>query len=406
MEEEVDAEHEDARHHGEGRCVVREGRGDEALVLVVLEWAQRDLRGRVDCREAEAAVHDAEEEDAVGVGGLEGDREVSLSVVRHGLAHVRVEHDELELHVVCGEGQPLSVAQFVQVERVRKVVLDAVDERVARDLGLVVQRDGLVGPLGVAEHLVWLRAVLAVVGHVGEAQHAALLEAPARDEVCELGVGEALIVEEPVAEELERAREDEPRVVARLHGRDEPDLAAEAHGPVGSHVLDRVGRVGRGGRRERVEGEDVARVEARADAREGHGPRVLGERGAHDALRGDHVGGGHDGVVDVVVVFDRGHVVHDERALAVELDAALERELALHLGELGASREQHVAALLHEAQQVGLAQAAERLGRREEHQVLELGHAVALQRQRVVAREERQLVPAVCRRQERWLSLL
>jgi len=54
-------------HHGECAGVIRIGRLDEALVLVVAEGSNRDADNRVDIRETLAIIFDLESENSVDV---------------------------------------------------------------------------------------------------------------------------------------------------------------------------------------------------------------------------------------------------------------------------------------------------------------------------------------------------
>jgi len=112
-------EDKNADDHGGAAGVVGISGGYEAVVLRVLERADRHLRGAEEIGVAEAPVLDVELEDAVDVGDAEGGGERgSRAGGREAGANVGVEHDELELDVRGLEGRPFAVHALLDLDRV------------------------------------------------------------------------------------------------------------------------------------------------------------------------------------------------------------------------------------------------------------------------------------------------
>ena len=112
-------EDKNADDHGGAAGVVGISGGYEAVVLRVLERADRHLRGAEEIGVAEAPVLDVELEDAVDVGDAEGGGERgSRAGGREAGANVGVEHDELELDVRGLEGRPFAVHALLDLDGV------------------------------------------------------------------------------------------------------------------------------------------------------------------------------------------------------------------------------------------------------------------------------------------------
>mmetsp|Transcript_24995 Transcript_24995/g.80540 ORF Transcript_24995/g.80540 Transcript_24995/m.80540 type:complete len:610 (-) Transcript_24995:461-2290(-) len=294
------AEHEEAAHHGQGARVVRERGRDEALILVVAEGPHRDLIAQEQSRVARPPVHDAELVDAIHIGHLEHGGEAATVVVLEGGAHVGVQHDELHLHVVRGVRLPLLPVPLLDCHCVLHVVLDPVHQRVPRDLRLRVQRRGQVLPLLVLQLPLRVPPVGPLVRHVTRAEHAPLAKRPLAQLLRQLAVGRARghrrvgarrlhrSLEQRVRQQVQRARDQHARVVARLHRGHQQHVGAGRLRVVPDGLVG-VRRVGGGARGQHPHGEDVLLAHGKAHALEQHGSARRLE-GAHDQRHLGHVG--------------------------------------------------------------------------------------------------------------------
>ncbi len=113
--EEDDTKDKEAQHHGEVSGIVRIGGDDEALKLVVAEWANSHLLCKVDPRVSEAVVCEMERKDSVDIGDLEGLCKDALLVVLHPEPDVWVQHHKLHLHRVRPVRNPLAVHKLLDI---------------------------------------------------------------------------------------------------------------------------------------------------------------------------------------------------------------------------------------------------------------------------------------------------
>ena len=101
-------------YHGECAGVVRISGRYEAIVLGVLQWSHRHLRGREQVGVADSIVVDYAFEHAVHVGYLELYLEVAAFLGKSA-AHEGVQANELELHVGALEWLPFAGDHLLNV---------------------------------------------------------------------------------------------------------------------------------------------------------------------------------------------------------------------------------------------------------------------------------------------------
>jgi len=126
--QEEHAKYKKCNHGGEGGRAVRVGRHQEPVVLVVLVRPQGDGLFRVQHAVASASVQHAELEDAVVVRGGEGGAELARGVSAQRLPHMRVQHHELQLHVVRGPPALLLLPLLHHQAVVGELLVDAVQQ--------------------------------------------------------------------------------------------------------------------------------------------------------------------------------------------------------------------------------------------------------------------------------------
>mmetsp|Transcript_6186 Transcript_6186/g.24087 ORF Transcript_6186/g.24087 Transcript_6186/m.24087 type:complete len:334 (-) Transcript_6186:90-1091(-) len=257
-------------------------------------------------------------------------------------------------------------------------VLDAVHERVPRDLRIRKEALRQVWLLLLLQQQLWRTSVHATVRDVGEADDAVLRKGP-------LGhLERKVLVVESVAEERQRSTEDESRVVVALQTackqRVRPDALRLLSGR-----LARLRREARGVALEDLHRQVVRGVYRVPDPLEAHGgfrPR----RRVQDMKQRRGPVAHHRAKLGVI-----RHIVQHLRALLVDVYADLRRQMPNHVARLCGAGHQHVPSALHEVQDVIHRIVSEARGRRrEDAQVVKVADAVGAEAESALAAGQRE----------------